>query len=116
MEFVLWLTGGILLAFAVGYLVGHANVTPWHTFHLLRLEWNVRTIKTYLEKVMTKAEAEANLDTFLAQLTKAKNEIVGKIQELVDSANAANDLPQSFADKITALGGLSQNLDDIVPG
>jgi len=56
------------------------------------------------------------LEQLVAQLTKAKGEIVGKIQALTDAVNNNQDnlSPESQA-ALANLQTLAQQLDDIVP-
>jgi len=56
------------------------------------------------------------LDQVVAQITKAKGEIVAKIQELTDAvANNQDNLSPESQAKLTELQALAQQLDDIVP-
>jgi methyl-accepting chemotaxis protein len=56
------------------------------------------------------------LDQIVQQITKAKGEIVAKIQELTDAVtNNQDNLSPESQQKLSELQALAQQLDDIVP-
>lgn len=63
----------------------------------------------------TQEEAAAQLANILAQLTKAKEEIVTKIQALIDAAANADSVAPALQTAIDDLAPIAQALDDIVP-
>lgn len=85
MEFVLWILGSSALALAVGYLIGSNNSIPWHTYHLLRVEWNIRTIRTQLETIkMTQEELAAELTALNATVQKIGTETASLLTKVTD--------------------------------
>lgn len=63
----------------------------------------------------TQEEAAAQLSALSDQLTKAKGEIVAKIQALTDAAAAADNVDPALQTAIDNLAPIAQQLDDIVP-
>ena len=61
------------------------------------------------------AEEKVALAAIVAQLTKAKDEIVAKINELAGKAVDPDVDPTEIAADLTALSGLAQAFDDITP-
>jgi hypothetical protein len=60
-------------------------------------------------------ELSAQLLTVSNQMTKARDEILGKIAELEVAVGNAQELPQEVVDAVAAVVGAAQQLDDIVP-
>lgn len=63
----------------------------------------------------TQEEAAQALAAVSAQLTKAKGEIVAKIQTLIDAAANAANVDPTLQAAIDDLAPIAQALDDIVP-
>lgn len=70
--------------------------------------------RTLKEHQMKLSQLTAQLQTVDAQLTKAKAEILGRLDEL-QAALADVEVPLDAATAITALAMTAQGLDDIVP-
>jgi hypothetical protein len=67
------------------------------------------------ELMATQQELVAQLNTVRDQFTKAKDEIVAKIQALQDAINNAGGTTPEVDAAVAELVSLAQALDDIVP-
>ena len=91
------------------------TITVNHYHHFPQRDEFAR-IHERLDKIMaTQTELAALLATIATQITKAKTEVIAKIQALTDAVAAAGTVTPEVQAATEALAALAQQLDDIVP-
>ena len=119
MEFLAWIFGTALLAFATGYLVGCNNNVPWHTYHLLRIEWTVKAIRNQLGRMeMTQEELAAELATVKDTVAKIGTEtstLLVKITDLEAVIAAGGSVSADVQAALDALKAQASIVDNLVP-
>ncbi len=64
---------------------------------------------------MNQSDEAVVVQGIVTQLSKAKDEIIGRIQALIDAAQASDVVSPELQAAIDAAAGVAQQLDDIVP-
>lgn len=84
--------------------------------HLIQVLEQLLIIQKQNKKIMgAQKDAADKLGSFGVQLAKAKDEILAKMQELVDAAANADNVSPELQTAIDNLAAPIQALDDIVP-